>query len=239
MKKQREVFLHMTHEKIGENEMKKVILLGAGGFAREILETIDEINKHTEEIIMPIGFVYDGGDKERGILIHDIPVLGDLTRLKEMDLKEILLVTAVGTSVTRRKLVQEAKKVGGQFISIIHPTALVSRWATIGEGAVIQSYSVILPDVKIGNYFAGNGAVRVGHDTIIGDYVHINPTVNIAGGSIIGNDVFIGVKATILKAEIGDGAVIGACALITKDVPPNMLAIGIPAKFYKMEEKKY
>jgi sugar O-acyltransferase (sialic acid O-acetyltransferase NeuD family) len=151
----------------------------------------------------------------------------------------VLLVSAVGTSVLRRKLVQEAKKMGGQFISIIHPTALVSKWEQIGEGAIIQRFCAITSEMKVGKYFACNSLVSIGHDTVIGDYVHINPSVNIAGGSIIGNDVFIGVKATILKAKIGDGAVIGACALITKDVPPKVLAKGIPAKFFEMDKKKY
>ena len=93
--------------------------------------------------------------------------------------------------------------------------------------------------MKIGDFFISNSLVSIGHDTIIGDFVHVNPMVNIAGGSIIGNDVFIGVKATILPAKIGDGAVIGACALVTKDVPPNVIAKGIPAKYFEMEEKKY
>ena len=64
-------------------------------------------------------------------------------------------------------------------------------------------------------------------------------SVNIAGGARIGNEVFIGIKATILTSTIGDGAIIGACALITKDVPSNVVAKGIPARYSKMDEKEY
>lgn len=219
--------------------MKKVIMLGGGGFAREVLDTIDVINTHTADAISPIGYVYDDGSKEVGKLIHGIPVLGDLSYLKNVDLNEVLLVAAVGRPVWRRKMVEEAKKMGGKFMSIIHPTVTLSKWAKMGEGAIMQRFCGIMPDIVIGDFFASNAFVGIGHDTIIGDYVHINPFVSIAGGTVIGNNVFIGVKATILTAKIGDGAVIGANALVTKDVPPNMMAKGIPAKYYEMDEKKY
>ncbi len=136
-------------------------------------------------------------------------------------------------------MVEEVKKMGGKFISVIHPNAHVSRWAKIGEGAIIQAHCMIMPEMEIGDFFTTNDDVRIGHDTIIGDFVHINPSVNIAGGSIIGDDVFIGVKATILTCKVGDGAIIGACSLVTKDVPPNVIAKGIPAKYFEMDEKKY
>jgi sugar O-acyltransferase (sialic acid O-acetyltransferase NeuD family) len=214
-------------------------MLGAGGFAREVLDTIDIINKHTDEAIEPIGFVYDNGNEDAGKLIHGIPVLGELSHLKKVDLNEIRLVAAVGRPVWRRKMVEEAKKMGGQFISIIHPTVTLSKWAKIGNGAIMQRFCIVMPEVVIGDFFISNGFVGIGHDAVIGDYVQMNPHVVISGGTIIGNDVFIGVRATVLPVRIGDGAVIGACALVTKDVPPNVMAKGMPAKVYEMNEKTY
>jgi len=219
--------------------MKKIIILGAGGFAREVLETIDVINKNTDKQIMPIGFVYDGAGKETEKLIHGIPVLGEISYLKNVDFNEVQLVAAIGRSVWRRKMVEEAKKFGAKFMKIIHPSVTLSKWAKIGEGAIIQRLCGIMPEVVIGDFFVSNAYVGIGHDSIIGEYVHVNPHVSIAGGTVIGNDVFIGVRATVLTCNIGNGSVIGACALITKDVPANMLAKGIPAKFYEMDEKKY
>jgi len=96
-----------------------------------------------------------------------------------------------------------------------------------------------MPEVVIGDFFISNGFVGIGHDAVVGDFVQMNPHVVISGGTIIGNDVFIGLRATILPSRIGDGAVIGACVLVTKDVPPNMMAKGMPAKHYEMDEKKY
>jgi len=219
--------------------MRKVILLGGGGFAREVLETIEEGNKHADRRIEPLGFVYDGGDKEKGKLIHDLPVLGDLSYLKSIDFNEISLVPAIGRSIWRKKLVQESKKLGASFISVIHPSTHISKWAKIGEGAIIQSQCIIMPEIEIGDFFVSNDNVSIGHDTVIGDFVHVNPNVNIAGGTKIGNDVFIGVKATILTCTIGEGSIIGACGLVTKNVPPNVVAKGIPARYFEIKEKEY
>ena len=174
-----------------------------------------------------------------GKLIHGLPVLGDLSYLTSVDLNEVSLVAAVGRPAWRRKMVEEAKKLGGKFMSIIHPTVTISKWAKIGEGAIMQRFCIVMPDVVIGDFFISNGFVGIGHDSIIGDYVQMNPHVVISGGTVIGNDVFIGLRATILPAMIGEGAVICACALVTKDVPPNMMAKGMPAKHYEMDEKKY
>lgn len=219
--------------------MKKIIMLGGGGFAGEVLETINVINKNSDEEIVPIGYVYDGAGKDAGKLIHDIPVLGELSYLKNVDFNEVKLVAAIGRPVWRRKMVEEAKKMGAQFTSIIHPTVTISKWAKIGEGAVMQRFCIVMPDVVIGDFFISNGFVGIGHDAAIGDFVHMNPHVVISGGTVIGNDVFIGLRATVLTTKIGDGAVVGACALITKDVPPNMMAIGMPARFHEIDEKKY
>jgi acetyltransferase-like isoleucine patch superfamily enzyme len=136
-------------------------------------------------------------------------------------------------------MVEEARTMGGKFINIIHPTVTLSKWAKLGEGVIIQRFSGINSDVVVGNFFVANAFASIGHDVVIGNYVHVNPYGSIAGGSKIGDDVFIGVKATVLTCTVGDGAVIGSCALVTKDVPPNTMAKGIPARFSPIEEKKY
>lgn len=219
--------------------MKKIILLGGGGFAREVLQTIEEINTHTENHIEPLGFVYDGGDRDRGKLVHKLPVLGEVSCLQTVDLNGILLVAAIGRSVWRKKVVEEAKKYGARFLNIQHPSSFVAKYTKMGEGFILQAQCIIQCDIEVGDFFVANDNVGIGHDTVIGNFVHANPKVDIAGDCRIGNDVFLGTKATILPCAIGDGAVIGACALVTKDVPPGMLAKGIPARYFNMNVKEY
>jgi hypothetical protein len=85
-------------------------MLGGGGFAREVLDTIDIINTHADEATSPTGFVYNDAGNDVGKLIHDIPVLVDLSYLKNVDFNEVSLVAAIGRPVWRRKMVEEAKK---------------------------------------------------------------------------------------------------------------------------------
>jgi len=221
--------------------MKQVIMLGAGGFALEVLDNIDAINRLTGENISPIGFVYEGANNDKGKLLHDtdIPVLGDISCLREYDLNKIHLVAAVGRPVWRRKMVEEAKKMGAKFTNIIHPSVTISKRAKIGEGAIMMKYVNIQSGTVIGDFFTADDFSGLGHNMIVGDFVHMCPRVGTEGGAVIGNDVYVGIRATILSYNIGDGAVIGACALVNKDVPPYMLAKGIPARHYAMKEKKY
>ncbi len=221
--------------------MKQVILLGAGGFALEVLDNIDAINRLTGEDIRPIGFIYDGAEPDKGKLLHDtdIPVLGDLSCLRNYDLEHIQLVSAIGRPAWRRKMVEKAKQMGAKFTSIIHPSVTISNRAKIGEGAVLMKYVNVQSGTVIGDFFAADDFAGLGHNMIVGDFVHMGPRVGTEGGAVIGNDVFVGIRATILACKIGDGAVIGACALVNKDVPPNVTARGIPARHYAMKEKKY
>ncbi|HDS05660.1 MAG TPA: hypothetical protein ENN95_01335 [Deltaproteobacteria bacterium] len=219
--------------------MKQVIILGGGGFALEVLDNIDAINRITAADIEPIGFVYEDADKDKGKLLRntDIPVLGDISCLREYDLDKIHLVAAIARPAWKRKMVEEAKKIGAKFTSIIHPTTTISKRAKIGEGAVMMKYVNIQSGTVVGDFFSADDFAGFGHNMIIGDFVHACPRVGTEGGAVIGNDVYVGIRATILSHNIGEGAIIGACALITRDVPPNMLAKGIPAKHYKINEK--
>jgi sugar O-acyltransferase (sialic acid O-acetyltransferase NeuD family) len=217
--------------------MKNVIILGAGGFASEIIDTIEELNKTNEEINV-MGFVYENASP--GVGPYGFPILGDFDYLEKLDLSEIFFICAVGTPELKKQLVDRVKLMRGKFLTIIHPRAYVSKGTKIGEGCIIQSHCILVGvDVVLGDFVIFNDNVAIGHAAKIGNYTHINPNVNISGEAELGAMVFVGVKATILKAKIGDGAVIGACALITKDVPPNVMAKGIPAVYSEKTEKRY
>lgn len=110
----------------------------------------------------------------------------------------------------------------------------------MGEGCIIQGNCILMGhNIVLKDFVTINDNVAIGEGSVIGNYCHINPNVNISGETIIEDNVFIGVKATILKAKLGEGSVIGACALITKEVPPNMMAKGIPAVYSEKTSKRY
>jgi sugar O-acyltransferase (sialic acid O-acetyltransferase NeuD family) len=221
--------------------MKKIIILGGGGFASEVVETIEFINlKKLRNRYLILGYIFDGGSEFIGEKICDAPILGDFSYLNNLDIKSINFVCAVGTPEIKRKIVKKVKEIGGNFVTIVHPTAYVSPRTKIGEGCIVQGNCILVGHgIKLGDFVSINDSTSIGHFAKIGNYCHINPNVNVSGESILEDDVFVGVKATILKTRICKGAVIGACALITKDVPPDMMAKGIPASYSKKTAKRY
>ena len=93
---------------------------------------------------------------------------------------------------------------------------------------------VITSDITIGKCSLVNLKVTIGHDTIIGDYTELCPGVNIAGNCKIGKRVFVGTNASIIpNITVGDNVIIGAGAVVTKNVPPNVMVAGVPAVIKK------
>lgn len=209
---------------------KKVYILGAGGFGREILELyfdsgrIDEVD----------GFLEENTNRD-GEIMNGKPIY-DITFLNKFDSVENkpLLLGAIGTT-KRKRLIEELKEKGYTFDSIIHPSANISRWVEIHEGVAITAGVLITCQVRIGSYVLVNQGVHIGHDVTIGDYTTLSPGAEISGNVTIGKEVFIGTNATVIeKVSIGDGAVIAAGAVVTEDIPPMALAAGIPAKVKKI-----
>lgn len=206
--------------------MINIIILGAGGHAKEVYSTIEDINAIRPSKKYNVAGFYD--DVTERTDLFDIKVYKEIDDIKDRNIKAVL---GVGTPQTKSLLISKFKGRGFLFETIIHPTTFISPFAKIGEGSVIQSFCLFHPDVRIGNFFSCNDNVQIGHDTVIGDNVHINSNVNISGGAHIGNTTFIGVKATILRVKVGSDCIIGACSLINKDIPDLSKAMGIPAKY--------
>jgi len=228
--------------------MKKLIILGGGGFASEIAETIEQINQASGsvgDVFQIVGFVYDGAENDKDTenwqeSLYHLRILGEFDILESMDLFDVDFVCAVSTPEIKKKLVKKIKSLGGKFATLIHPKTILSPKTVMGEGCIIQSNCILTGyGIVLGDFVTLNDNVAIGHRAKVGSFTHINPNTNVSGEAEIGEDVFVGVKATILKAKIGNGAVIGACALVTKDVPDNLMAKGIPAVLFEKSSKRY
>jgi sugar O-acyltransferase (sialic acid O-acetyltransferase NeuD family) len=204
--------------------MKKVYILGAGGFGREVLNIYIDCGREKEVA----GFLEENC-KRRGEIINGKPV-DDVSILERADRNEIKLICAIGTPL-RRRLIEYTQQLGYEYDTVIHPSVIKSRWVTFGKGDIICAGNIFTSQITIGDHTIINLDCTIGHDVYIGKYCTISPGVHISGRVRIGDHVFIGTGATIIpNITIGNNSIIGAGAVVTKDIPENTLAVGVPAK---------
>lgn len=209
--------------------MKPIVVLGAGGLARETMWLVEELNASCPTY-RPLGYLDDDPGKH-GQVLCDYPVLGGLDWIDQCQEDRLCVVLGVGGPAAKASLVQRAQQRGVEFPALIHPNARLSRHVELDQGVVIAAGNILTVDITIGAFTWLNLDCTVGHDARIGAYTQLNPSVNISGTAIIGDGVEIGTGAIVIPGvEIGDGCVLGASACVVRSLPPNVTAVGVPAK---------
>lgn len=141
------------------------------------------------------------------------------------------VIVAIGNNKIRQQKLQQLDSVGAQLITLIHPSATVSKYTQIGPGSVVIAGAVINPDCVIGSGAIINTCSSVGHDCILGNAVHICPGVRLAGGTVIGDRAWVGVGSSVRQLiRVGADAVVGAGSVVVKNVNASTVVVGNPAK---------
>jgi len=212
--------------------MKDIVIIGAGGFGREVAWLIEDINKVNNEWNI-VGFV-DDDVSIQGTIINGYKVIGDIEWLKN---QKLYVVSAIGNPVTKNKLMDKIKNSNNSYPVLIHPSVVYSDKVKIGEGSIICAGCIITVNIKIGKHVIVNLNCTIGHDVILGDYTTILPNVSISGFVEVAQCVNIGTGTVIIQGlTIGQNTVIGAGAVVIKDLPRNCTAVGSPAKSIKFNE---
>ncbi|WP_332452534.1 acetyltransferase [Chryseobacterium aquaticum] len=215
--------------------MKNIAIFGAGGFGREVKTIIDAINKKTKNTYHFVGFFDDGFEK--GTLINNCPILGGINEINEYS-EELSLVICLGDPKIKKNIIDKVNNEKVSFPTIIHPNASVSEeFVAIGKGCIICEGTIITCNINIKDFVILNLMCTVGHDTTIENYCSFMPSVNISGEVKIEEGVYVGTGAKIINLlEIGANTIIGAGAVVSKSLPANCTAVGIPAKPIKFHE---
>ena len=200
--------------------VKKILILGAGGHARVLLDAL-LLQKRS------ILGILDQSNKKKGQTVLGTQVLGDDELLKQYSPQDVELVNGVGSidvrsCEQRQDIYNKAKTLGFKFAQVIHPTAIIAKDAMLGEGTQVMAGAVVQSGSHIGNNVIINTGALIDHDAVIGDHTHIAPGVTLSGNVQIGLLCQIGVGAKIIQGiKIGDQTLIGAGAIITQNVGSN------------------
>lgn len=206
--------------------MNKIYIVGAGGFGRELLWWIKDINKvkPTWEIA---GFLDDDPHALDGYEC-DYRVVGGIQEWIPKENEEFAL--ALGSPALKRKIVEVLKAKGAKFATIIHPTAMLSEFAHYGEGFIMFPNSKLSANSTVGDFVTILSS-GIGHDVFVGDYSTISGMCSVLRNVSIGKRVFIAAGVTIAQdVHIGNDAYLGLGSVVIKDVPPGMKTFGNPAR---------
>lgn len=218
--------------------MKRVVIIGAGGHAREVAEILRHQAEH-DPTLMPLGFV-DDNPHLAGQSVDGLPVLGGWTWFDHVERSSLAVVCAVGSPAVCLRLVSRAKNLGLSFTSVVSPLAHISKRASIGQGVMIFPHVVLNTGSQIGDYSILNLGVSISHDSVIGSYCNINPGVRVAGNVAVGDGCYIGMGTSIIQGrKIGAGTTVGAGSVVIRDVISNATAVGVPAAVIKMKEDRW
>lgn len=205
--------------------MKDIVILGSGGFAKEVLFLIEEINRN-QPIWNFLGFI----DKTVGEKIGYKEVIGDDDYLIDID-KTLHVAFGIGNPAVLRGLsLKLSQNHHLQFPNLIHPN-VIGNWKAIdlGQGNIICSSNTFTTNITIGDYNIINLDCTVGHDTVIGNCNVINPSVNISGGVTLKDECLLGTNSVILQnLQVESKVVIGASGLVTKDILEQGVYVGAP-----------
>lgn len=217
--------------------INELVIIGAGGFGREASLLVEDINQSTEGNKWNLlGFI-DEVQALKGKVMRGYPVLGGWETLTELP-GDAKVICVVGEPAAKRILVKKALDMGRDFANLIHPEVKLAEDVELGRGVLINKGCLLTTNIKIGEHVSLNPGCGIGHDSVIGDYSTLMWRVNISGNVRIGEGCLLGTGATVLQGRtVGSGTTVGAGAVVTKDIPGNCTAVGLPAQVVKGESK--
>lgn len=200
--------------------MRDVFVLGAGGHGKVVIATLRSLG-HI------VAAVLDDDEKLWGSEVSGITVAGPMDVIREY--KNPSAIIAVGINETRRKIARRIE--GVDWISAVHPSAIVDPSVKIGPGTVVFAGAVIQPDSVLGSHAIINTGATVDHDCLIGNFVHVAPGCNLAGAVTLEEGAFMGIGSRAVPGvTVGAWTTVGAGATVVYDLPGGITAVGTPAR---------
>jgi sugar O-acyltransferase (sialic acid O-acetyltransferase NeuD family) len=199
--------------------MRNLFIVGAGGFGREAVWTVERINAASQQPVWNvIGFADDDPAKAFGNF-EGYPLLGSVEKASK-DHPGASVFIAVGDNAVRRKIYRQLR--GHDFPALIDPSSQVSPTTEFKHGTFIACEAVVSVGTEIGKFVIINARAGVGHDSTVGDFANIAPGVSLSGHTVIGEDVMMGTNScTAPGMTVGAGATVVCGTPVLKNVAPG------------------
>lgn len=207
--------------------MFNIGIYGSDGFGREVLPVVAKLYDKCDNI-----FFIEDNEELIGQTKNNIEVIS-FARAVELSCR---VTIAIADPSTRMRLAVKCESKEMSFIDVIHPSVEMYDSVSHGEGIIALSNVIFTSDIKIGKHFHANIYSYIAHDCVVGDCVTFAPRVNCNGRVVIGDLAYIGTSAILRHGthekflSIGQSAVVGMGAVVTKDVDPCGVVVGNPAK---------
>jgi sugar O-acyltransferase (sialic acid O-acetyltransferase NeuD family) len=198
------------------------LIVGAGGHAKVVIDALLSGGRRV------LGCHDDDPALAGTEVIGGVRVLGTTAQLPEGPADGVRMIVAIGDNGTRRRL---ANRDDAAYAVAVAPSAVPGLGVSIGAGSMVLQSVVVNADTVVGRHAILNTACSVDHDCRIGDFVHIAPGGRLGGNVTVGEGAFLGIGVAVLPGiRIGRWSVVGAGAVVTRDIPDNCTAVGVPAR---------
>lgn len=209
--------------------MKEIIIIGAGGNSKVVIDIVSTLNLKNNELRI-LGILDDSPQKES---LMGYPVLGSVDEAPRYQ-KNVHFINGIGDNKTRNAIAEKYPELN--YLTVIHPSAIISCDVEIGVGSMVMPGAVINIGTKIGRGCIINTGTVIEHDNQLGDFIHIASNSTTAGSVRIGNRTMLGTGTKVIQGiTIGPDTMIGAGSVVIRDIPGSCTAVGVPARVIKFK----
>ncbi|MFJ6303418.1 acetyltransferase [Pseudarthrobacter oxydans] len=213
--------------------MKSVVVIGAGGFGREVLDILESLQQRSMTGLDILGVIDDGPSSISLSRLEDrgYAYLGPLDDWLERGIAAMYVV-AIGNPVVRKRICSKIESFQAlEAFTAVHPSAVMGSAVRLGKGTVICAGVNISTNVATGGHVHLNPGAIIGHDSILHSFVSVNPGAIVSGDVTLGEESLLGAGAVVLQGlAVGAGSTVGAGAVVTRDVGDNIVVKGVPAR---------